>query len=497
MVASERRVLDALPIAVLTLDLEGTITGVNRPWPKRRGPDRAGRADASQGVGAACERRLYEAIAGEAAKEQIEGAMAALRAGRSEVVSWEFSCGSASDEVVLLVQLAPLREGHTVIGYVCSATDITQSHRSREALIEVGTALAPVIELDRLCQEVAQQIRRAVPHDGVVIALADGSGGELRVRYRTDLEETEGELEERLRPRWREAVASGRVLLHRLPAGVELTAPLRSAGGTLGAMTVRTEAVDPPQRLDELERALAVIAAQAAAAVDRAGLVRRAEERQRLRATREAAAGIANELRNPLFGVSSAAQLLRFRAREDPVLERNVGRILREVERLNAMVTDLLEYGSPRALSLAPADPDAVWDEVLEGNRGVLESRSLTLKRTRAKPPVKLPLDAAQLAQAFLNVLTSAAEAAPPVSELALRSAAVPGGGWRCTLHNTGAAIPPDVLPHVFELFSSAKPGGTGVGLALSQRIIDDHHGTISVDSTANRGTTLTIMLPG
>src|SRR5215211_4487909 len=97
--------------------------------------------------------------------------------------------------------------------------------------------------------------------------------------------------------------------------------------------------------------------------------------------------GLTREMRNPLFGISSAAQLLRFRAREDPVVERNVGRILREAERLNALVADLLEYGRPRPLAAAAGDPDEIWDEVLEGNRALLEMRSLALARTRARPP--------------------------------------------------------------------------------------------------------------
>src|SRR6476661_2786497 len=84
----------------------------------------------------------------------------------------------------------------------------------------------------------------------------------------------------------------------------------------------------------------------------------------------EVAAGIARELRQPLLAISSAAQLLRFRVADDPVVEKNVGRILREVERLNAFSTALLDYASRDTRHLAPADPDALWDEVLDNERG-------------------------------------------------------------------------------------------------------------------------------
>ncbi|MGI8499420.1 MAG: ATP-binding protein [Gemmatimonadaceae bacterium] len=209
------------------------------------------------------------------------------------------------------------------------------------------------------------------------------------------------------------------------------------------------------------------------------------------------AAGIANELRTPLFGISSAAQLLRFRSQQDPVVERNVGRILREVERLNAMVAGLLEYGRPRPLSFAPRDPDTLWDEVLDGNRGLLERGSLTLRRARSVVPVRCAVDAERIAQLFVNLLTNAVEAAPTGSEITLTTSATADAGWQCVLHNDGPAIPPDALPRVFDIFFSTRPGRTGIGLALCRRIVDEHGGRIALDSSATEGTRVTVMLPG
>jgi signal transduction histidine kinase len=249
--------------------------------------------------------------------------------------------------------------------------------------------------------------------------------------------------------------------------------------------------------MEEARRVLATLAAQTAAAIERAWLVRRVEHKRRLEAIGEVAAGVAHELRNPLFGISSAAQLLRFRAREDPVVEKNVGRILREVERLNRMVTALLEYGRPNTVTLAPGDPDQLWDEVLDANRGLLESRALALVRTRAEPPARCLLDPEQLTQVLVNVLVNAVDAAPEASDLALTTTTLPNGAWRCRLHNGGPPIPADALPRVFEIFFSTKPGGTGIGLALCQRIVEEHRGTIAIESAADTGTTVTIVLPG
>jgi signal transduction histidine kinase len=229
---------------------------------------------------------------------------------------------------------------------------------------------------------------------------------------------------------------------------------------------------------------------------ERADEVNRYVHKRRLEAIGEVSAGVARELRNPLLGIASAAQLLRFRVRDDPVIEKNVGRILREVEQLNTVVSALLEYGRPAPLRLVVADPDEVWHKVLTSKRGLLESKALVMRWHAAQPRVLCQLDEEQMTQVFVNVLSNAVDAAPEGSDLTLTSASQGSGGWHCRLHNDGPAIPPDILPRVFELFLSTKPGGTGLGLPLCERILEDHGGTIALESSADTGTTVTITLP-
>jgi signal transduction histidine kinase len=218
--------------------------------------------------------------------------------------------------------------------------------------------------------------------------------------------------------------------------------------------------------------------------------------RRRLEAIGEVAAGVAHELRNPLFGISSAAQLLRFRVRDDPVIEKNVGRILREVERLNGMVASLLEYGRPAPLRLTRADPDEVWHDVIGVQRGLLESKALVIRHEHATPRAICQVDVDQLAQTFVHLLVNAADAADEGSDLTLVSSRLADGSWHSRLHNSGSPIAPEVLPRVFELFFSTKPAGTGIGLALCQRVLEEHDGRITIESSAEQGTTVGITLP-
>jgi two-component system sensor histidine kinase HydH len=217
--------------------------------------------------------------------------------------------------------------------------------------------------------------------------------------------------------------------------------------------------------------------------------------RERVKIAQDVAAALAHELRNPVFAIASAAQLLRYRITDDPVIEKNIGRIMRETERLNALVGALLEYGRPDPVQLAPADPDDIWQRILETHRGDLEAKALLARHTPAEPRAVCNIDSNQLGSAFASALVNAIEAAPEGTDLLIGSTAQ-GGWWQSDVRNDGPPIAPDTLSRVFEPLVSTKPGHAGVGLAIAQRVVSEHAGSISMESTGDAGTTLTFKLP-
>ncbi len=218
--------------------------------------------------------------------------------------------------------------------------------------------------------------------------------------------------------------------------------------------------------------------------------------REGVKVAQNVAAGIAHELRTPVFGIASAAQLIRYRIGDDPVMEKNIGRILRETERLNSLITALTEYGRPEPVQLVPADPDEIWTTVLQTHRGALESKALLVQHTPVEPRATCRIDAQQLAEACGNVLINAIEAAPEGSDLSIVSTIANDDSWQSRITNRGDVVASSALDRAFEPLVTTKPGHAGIGLATAHRIVTDHGGTLHLDSSDVLGTTLTFTLP-
>lgn len=363
------------------------------------------------------------------------------------------------------------------------------------AFTQDSGGLGQAISAERAFQEAARRLRASAGAEAVAVALASGESGSPRLVFQTGFPEDSGAVESELRSEWMDALGAAAGPKRRVSEdGVRITCALR--GETIrGAVTALLDVAGSPS-LESAEAGVRLVAGELALALDRAEAVRRLVRKGRLDATGEIAAAVAHELRNPVFGISSAVQLLRFRLRDDPIVEKNVGRILREVERLGAMAAALLDYGRLAPIRTQPGDPDDVWDDVLETQRGTLESRALVVRRTRALPALQVPIDAEQIAQAFTNVLVNAVEAAPEGSDLVLVSSAMSPGGWRCRLHNDGEALAPEALASALDLFGSTKPERVGIGLPLAERIVEAHGGRIVLDNASDGGVDLDIVLP-
>jgi two-component system sensor histidine kinase PilS (NtrC family) len=225
--------------------------------------------------------------------------------------------------------------------------------------------------------------------------------------------------------------------------------------------------------------------------------LRRMEE-QVLRARRLAivgqlAAGVAHEIRNPLASISGSIELLRDAPQVDEENRQLMEIVLREVERLNGLVTELLEYARPRERVLGTIELDGLLQETV---RVFSQDRSTSGVAVKLETrPARITGDPAQMRQVVWNLLRNAAEAMPQGGEIALSMADEPE--WvELVISDTGSGIPAEDLERIFDPFFTTKTHGNGLGLATVHRIVTEHGGTIAVESKAGAGTEFRVRLP-
>src|SRR5215470_15610372 len=237
--------------------------------------------------------------------------------------------------------------------------------------------------------------------------------------------------------------------------------------------------------------------------------IRRMEEQvrqaDRLAAIGRLAAGLAHEIRNPIGSIRGSVEVLRESLNPQEDDRRLMDIVLRESDRLDAIIRDFLQFSRPPHLVRVPTDLSAMLDEILLmlGNQGRAqhaEAPPVQIRRDRSEPTVKAEVDPAQMRQALWNLCLNAVEAMPQGGELrvGVRTASSESGRpvLEITVEDTGVGIAASELTQVFEPFFTTKPQGTGLGLAIAHRIVEDHGGEVRVQSEPWRGSRFTISLP-
>jgi len=244
--------------------------------------------------------------------------------------------------------------------------------------------------------------------------------------------------------------------------------------------------------------------------------------RERLATLGQLSAGVAHEIRNPLAGIGTSAQVLlrRFEPRDERA--RFVRVILDEVARLDRIVTSLLQYAQPRVPELKAQALEPCVQRVVELTGDAAREASVRVEVDVARRLSPVYIDSDLVTQVILNVTLNAIQAMPRGGTLRYeiqrlrrrgpsrgrgrrvtdrrRSSSVGRAPWRhyqqIRVIDTGIGIPRGVLSRLFDPFFSTKPGGSGLGLSICQSIMQEHLGSIEVASREGRGTTVLLNFP-
>jgi signal transduction histidine kinase len=258
-------------------------------------------------------------------------------------------------------------------------------------------------------------------------------------------------------------------------------------------------------RQDEVGRLIATFNTMVEKLGEQRALESRLRRAERASAVANLASAVAHEIRNPLNLISLSVDHLgaEFRS-SDPVKTEEHAAIIAsvrdELARLNRMVGDFLSYGRPPRLAPRACRIEETLDEVLSLVAAKTRDQRIEIVR---RVPADLPViqaDPEGLRTCFLNVVINALQAMPPGGALTIEAQAAQNGAERpvvsVVFRDTGCGIAPADLERIFEPYFSTREAGVGLGLAITQRMVQDHGGEIKVDSAPDRGTTFRIDLP-
>lgn len=278
--------------------------------------------------------------------------------------------------------------------------------------------------------------------------------------------------------------------IHRLAAGVK-----KVSAGDLSV----TFPVDSKDEIGDLAESFNEMVEQLR---EREHLEKRLYEAEHLSKVGQLASGIAHEIRNPLNYISLAidhlkSELLPTCGERRPELETLTNKIKEEVRRANYMVLNFMNYGRPLKLRLGRVSYPELLAKALPLLQDKLTEQRIEVVSEIAPDLPPMEADPELLRNCLFNFITNAAQAMPDGGTVTLGAAYDPAERvFRLTFTDHGVGIVPEEVGKIFQPYFTTKEAGIGLGLAITERIIKEHGGEITVESRAGEGTTFTVLLP-
>lgn len=269
--------------------------------------------------------------------------------------------------------------------------------------------------------------------------------------------------------------------------------PIRDTAGNI------TQFIAIKQDITELEKAVSTVRAKNE---ELATMTQQLWQASRLATVGELAASIAHELNNPLATISLRLEMLAEQLNGDEPKHHAVEVVADEVERMGNLVGSLLQFSRRTHQQISTIDVREEVERSLELVEYHLRSNNIVVERDFADDLSPIQADRQQLRQVFLNLLTNAADAMPQGGQVTVRIAPKKDDSGKDLIQllfiDRGAGISPENVEKIWDPFFTTKPEGkgTGLGLAICRRVIEEHHGSIEIESTVGQGTTVIVKLP-
>jgi two-component system sensor histidine kinase HydH len=226
-------------------------------------------------------------------------------------------------------------------------------------------------------------------------------------------------------------------------------------------------------------------------------LKRELETSRRLASLGRLAAGVAHEIRNPLSSIKGFATYFKERYRDNPDDQKTSEIMIQEVDRLNRVITQLLEFARPPVIQKKRASLQSLIQHSLKMIERQGSAKGIQVLSHLSTDVRELDLDPDGINQVLLNLYLNAIEAMERGGTLTVSLYREERSPWvKIMVSDTGTGISKEDLEHVFDPYFTTKQTGTGLGLAIVHKIIEAHGGEVRVESEIGRGTAVSVLLP-
>lgn len=216
-------------------------------------------------------------------------------------------------------------------------------------------------------------------------------------------------------------------------------------------------------------------------------------QKEKLAVVGQMAAGIGHEIRNPLSALKGFTQLQQER---NPNSNDFYPIMIQEIDRINSIVNDLMYLGKPKELKFDKENIEEIIAYTLSITQQQAKRQGVTVETKIAGPLPPLDCDSLQLKQVFINLIKNAIESMPNGGRVTIILKVLDCKKMNISIQDEGCGIAEDSIPSLGEPFFTTKKDGTGLGLMVSNQIIEDHQGEIAINSSLENGTLVDVTLP-
>jgi signal transduction histidine kinase len=209
----------------------------------------------------------------------------------------------------------------------------------------------------------------------------------------------------------------------------------------------------------------------------------------------ELATGLAHEIRNPLAGIAGVIEIVGRDLPASSPARAVVKDIRQEIAQINRAVTDLVEMARPHPPQIRSSDLNATVEHAVMLARQQALSKPIKIELVKSPDLAEVDHDSVQIHQVLLNLLLNAVQAIDDEGIIHVETAPHDGSAM-IVVSDTGRGIPSENLPNIFRAFYTTKGNGTGLGLSLARRLVEEHHGRIEVSSVVGKGSKFVVFLP-